>query len=292
MRYNQPCVCGRSSSGRARPCQGRGSEFEPRRPLQKETPSERMVFLFGIWQRAGLNSLPRPARSALNQEVRQGSREWLCHSWDAGKRVRASSRTPRRSPSCQPPPARCRGAAAGTLPRNRLASSAAGGASALSSSRTPRRSPSCQPPPARCRGAAAGTLPRNRLASSAAGGASALSSSRTPRRSPSCQPPPARYRGAAAGTLPRNRLASSAAGGASALSSSPAPKITTHSGGDFFRVLLGASRQGGQKDQSLSSLRTAMNASVGTCTVPRLRIFFLPSFCFSSSFFLRVMSPP
>ena len=35
-----------------------------------------------------------------------------------------------------------------------------------------------------------------------------------------------------------------------------------------------------------------MNASVGTCTVPRLRIFFLPSFCFSSSFFLRVMSPP
>ena len=138
MRYNQPCVCGRSSSGRARPCQGRGSEFEPRRPLQKETPSERMVFLFGIWQRAGLNSLPRPARSALNQEVRQGSREWLCHSWDAGKRVRASSRTPRRSPSCQPPPARCRGAAAGTLPRNRLASSAAGGASALSSSRTPK----------------------------------------------------------------------------------------------------------------------------------------------------------
>ena len=44
--------------------------------------------------------------------------------------------------------------------------------------------------------------------------------------------------------------------------------------------------------QSLSSLRTAMKASVGTCTVPRFRIFFLPSFCFSSSFFLRVMSPP
>ena len=27
-------VCGRSSSGRATPCQGGGSEFEPRRPLQ------------------------------------------------------------------------------------------------------------------------------------------------------------------------------------------------------------------------------------------------------------------
>ena len=44
--------------------------------------------------------------------------------------------------------------------------------------------------------------------------------------------------------------------------------------------------------QSLSNLRTAMKASVGTWTVPRFRIFFLPSFCFSSSFFLRVMSPP
>ncbi len=50
-RYNLSCVCGRSSSGRARPCQGRGSEFEPRRPLQKETPSVRMVFSF--WNAAG-----------------------------------------------------------------------------------------------------------------------------------------------------------------------------------------------------------------------------------------------
>ena len=29
-------ICGRSSSGRAPPCQGGGSEFEPRRPLQME----------------------------------------------------------------------------------------------------------------------------------------------------------------------------------------------------------------------------------------------------------------
>ena len=70
-RYNLSCVCGRSSSGRARPCQGRGSEFEPRRPLQKETPSDRMVFLFGM-PRAGWNSLPRPARSASNPEVKAG----------------------------------------------------------------------------------------------------------------------------------------------------------------------------------------------------------------------------
>ena len=37
--------CGRSSSGRAPPCQGGGSEFEPRRPLQKNS---RKQFLL-IW---------------------------------------------------------------------------------------------------------------------------------------------------------------------------------------------------------------------------------------------------
>ncbi len=31
-------ICGFSSSGRARPCQGRGSEFEPRNPLQNLSP--------------------------------------------------------------------------------------------------------------------------------------------------------------------------------------------------------------------------------------------------------------
>ena len=35
-----------------------------------------------------------------------------------------------------------------------------------------------------------------------------------------------------------------------------------------------------------------MNTSDGTSTEPMLRMRFLPSFCFSSSFFLRVMSPP
>ena len=43
---------------------------------------------------------------------------------------------------------------------------------------------------------------------------------------------------------------------------------------------------------SSSSLRTAMNASDGTATVPNVRMRFLPSFCFSSSFFFRVISPP
>jgi hypothetical protein len=38
--------------------------------------------------------------------------------------------------------------------------------------------------------------------------------------------------------------------------------------------------------------RAAMNASWGTSTRPTIFMRFLPSFCFSSSFRFRVMSPP
>ena len=55
-------------------------------------------FLFGM-SRAGLNLLPRPARSALNQEVRQGSCEWLCHSWDAGSESSLVARSKKKTPS-------------------------------------------------------------------------------------------------------------------------------------------------------------------------------------------------
>ena len=41
-----------------------------------------------------------------------------------------------------------------------------------------------------------------------------------------------------------------------------------------------------------SIFKTARKASLGTCTLPNWRIRFLPSFCFSRSFFFRVMSPP
>ena len=43
---------------------------------------------------------------------------------------------------------------------------------------------------------------------------------------------------------------------------------------------------------SSSSFRTLMKASWGIWTLPNWRIRFLPSFCFSRSFFFRVMSPP
>jgi hypothetical protein len=45
-------------------------------------------------------------------------------------------------------------------------------------------------------------------------------------------------------------------------------------------------------DQSSSILSAAMKASCGISTLPNWRIRFLPAFCFSSSFFFRVASPP
>src|SRR6202040_378444 len=44
--------------------------------------------------------------------------------------------------------------------------------------------------------------------------------------------------------------------------------------------------------QSISDLSTAMKAACGTSTAPTIFMRFLPSFCFSSSLRLRVMSPP
>ena len=41
-------TCGFSSSGRARPCQGRGSEFKPRNPLQIYAP------IHNVW---GVNNM-------------------------------------------------------------------------------------------------------------------------------------------------------------------------------------------------------------------------------------------
>ena len=93
-----------------------GSEFEPRRPLQKrKSHPSGWDFLFLECAAAPENSLPRPARSASNQEVRQGSCEWqqpfagcreassslVARSKNTTQRVAFFSLT-RPSPSCQP----------------------------------------------------------------------------------------------------------------------------------------------------------------------------------------------
>ena len=46
------------------------------------------------------------------------------------------------------------------------------------------------------------------------------------------------------------------------------------------------------RHHSSSSFNTLMNAFCGISTLPIWRILFLPSFCFSSSFFFLVISPP
>lgn len=56
--YNKSCNCGFSSSGRASPCQGEGSEFESRNPLHI-IENTQLCFLLILWHHS--------------QEVRQRS---------------------------------------------------------------------------------------------------------------------------------------------------------------------------------------------------------------------------
>jgi len=224
------------------------------------------------------NSLPRPARSASNQEVRQGSCEWRqpfvgCREassslvarskkntpsdrmgysfWNNAPRDEARKGTSAARKTCRghvlvPVCVSRRGSAASEPRRPLQKHHPTGGVFFVCASALTVVSAGCRrlPQPT------AGTLPRKRLASSAAGGASALSSSPAPKTPPYrwcfffvCAsaltvvsagwrrlPQPT------AGTLPRKRLASSAAGGASALSSSPAPKTPPYRVVFFFRV--------------------------------------------------------
>ena len=61
-------ICGCSSSGRAPPCQGGGSEFEPRQPLQKKTPVTDRCFLFGI--RENITTFGRQSRPKVDAATR------------------------------------------------------------------------------------------------------------------------------------------------------------------------------------------------------------------------------
>ena len=70
----------------------RGADNKICTQSQKKHHPSGWCFLFGM-SRAGANTLPRPAWSALNQEVRQGSCEWLCHSWDTGSESSLVMRT-------------------------------------------------------------------------------------------------------------------------------------------------------------------------------------------------------
>jgi len=60
----------------------------------------------------------------------------------------------------------------------------------------------------------------------------------------------------------------------------------------FWLVGPGSIRPDPSRPPQLSTFSAAMKASCGMSTLPNCRIFFLPSFCFSRSLRLRVMSPP
>ena len=59
--YNLTCTCGCSSPGRAQPCQGWGSEFEPRHPLHKKERYHLwyLSFLYSIIKRLEQGNLRR-----------------------------------------------------------------------------------------------------------------------------------------------------------------------------------------------------------------------------------------
>ena len=119
---NSGAVCGRSSSGRARPCQGRGSEFEPRRPLQKEHPIRQDgVFFLEMCHSAG-----ELAASTCAKRVKSRGEAGFLRMATAIRGMPGSefeprrplqnttlsggvfSCAPRRSPSCQPADGGCR----------------------------------------------------------------------------------------------------------------------------------------------------------------------------------------
>ena len=66
-------ICGFSSSGRAPPCQGGGSEFEPRNPLQNKKDAERRPFCFGFGERRAFYGGKAAALILRERGTRKGS---------------------------------------------------------------------------------------------------------------------------------------------------------------------------------------------------------------------------
>ena len=146
---NSGAVCGRSSSGRARPCQGRGSEFEPRRPLQKHHPIGWRFFRVRLSAHHRVSRLPA-ATAADSRDTSSKAPRFIRRRRRFGAFLVARSKNTTLSggvffvcvSALTGVSAGCRRLpqpTAGTLPRKRLASSAAGGASALSSSPAPKK---------------------------------------------------------------------------------------------------------------------------------------------------------
>jgi hypothetical protein len=87
-------------------------------------------------------------------------------------------------------------------------------------------------------------------------------------------------------TLPATEVVPKALGGTGSWACWPTPRQPQQ------QVSRSALRADFSRRHSSPMRRAAMKASCGISTLPYCRIRFLPSFCFSSSFRFRVMSPP
>ena len=88
MWYNAyRCRCGFSSSGRAPPCQGGGSEFEPRKPLQKPVALATGSFTMSI-RICGYDGIGRHARFRFS--CREACRFDPCYPHQEGHPVRGA----------------------------------------------------------------------------------------------------------------------------------------------------------------------------------------------------------
>ncbi len=121
--------------------------------------------------------------------------------------------------------------------------------------------------------------------------AAASRRARPPRRRCRRRPPGSAAPGRAAGRRRTRGAPPSAGSPAGSRPGCRAPRRSRAAG----RGTAGRTRRPDRRPSSPgqpSILRAAMKADCGISTWPNCRIRFLPSFCFSSSFFLRVMSPP
>ena len=104
--------CGCSSSGRAPPCQGGGSEFEPRHPLQKKDKPENGLSFFVFWHLSSLplvskgrwhgEAVPEGIRTSVTGGIQPLQQSWMENSTGFAPRTPGQGRQFKNSSISQP----------------------------------------------------------------------------------------------------------------------------------------------------------------------------------------------